>query len=497
MTNTTLSNSLLSFISSLRAPAAPTDITTTNGTDHDRLGTKQKSLVDSVIDSAATLQFIEGIAHRDVMGDDVGAAFDEEGWLDALAPYRQLRSTLGLSFGSFLHQVALLAETVTPSLAHRWRHLADEVLESDLARKKTLAVLELGAFGMEYRKLADELETEQPHAVYPTSPFRESAGHVVSTDDSQRVEAVMNLKTFTSIRVTEGVLGVENPILRDIYKPLGRCVALVDENVEEHFGDELEDYFAQHGIPLKKLVYRAMEVDKGIATVEKMLGDFKKLGVSRNEAVLIAGGGVLADTGGLACALYHRATPYVMLSTSLVAGIDAGPSPRTCCDGFGYKNLFGSYHTPILSITDRTFFCTLHEGWLRHGVAEIIKMASVKDVGLFEMLEEGGERLVTTRFGSLDTEPGDPIHDLSNRILGRAMRSYVEAEYGNLYETHQCRPHAFGHTWSPGFEIQAGLLHGHAISVGMGFGAFVARRTDWINDEQCARIMRLISSFGL
>ena len=103
---------------------------------------------------------------------------------------------------------------------------------------------------------------------------------------------------------------------------------------------------------------------------------FKRLGVSRNEPVLIIGGGVLTDTGGLACALYHRNTPYVMLSTSIVAGIDAGPSPRTCCDGFGYKNLFGAYHAPVLSLTDRSFFKTLKEGWLRHGIAEIIKMAT-------------------------------------------------------------------------------------------------------------------------
>ena len=37
------------------------------------------------------------------------------------------------------------------------------------------------------------------------------------------------------------------------------------------------------------------------------------------------------------------------------------------------------------------------------------------------------------------------------RIVGMAMESYVRAEYGNLWETHQLRPHAFGHTWSPGY----------------------------------------------
>jgi len=185
------------------------------------------------------------------------------------------------------------------------------------------------------------------------------------------------------------------------------------------------------------------------------------------------------------------------MSTSIVAGIDAGPSPRTCCDGFGYKNLFGSYHSPILSITDRYFFKTLKTGWIRHGIAEIIKMASVKDIALFEMLEEAGNDLVDTKFGTINCDSDDPIVARSQRIIGASIRSYVEAEYGNLYETHQCRPHAFGHTWSPGFEIPAGLLHGHAISIGMGFGAFLSHREGWITAPEMHRVLKLIDSFGL
>ena len=123
----------------------------------------------------------------------------------------------------------------------------------------------------------------------------------------------MTSRTFTSIRVVENCLDPEQTVLRDMYVSLGRCVCLVDENVESYYGEQIDKYFRHHGIHLDKLVYRAMEVDKGIRTVEKMLGDFKNLGVCRHEPVLIIGGGVIADTGGLACALYHRNTPYVML----------------------------------------------------------------------------------------------------------------------------------------------------------------------------------------
>ena len=457
-------------------------------------------VIDELLDSETLECLIHNFVKTPIYSNELEEEFKAAEALDGLPAIRALRTSLSLSFGQFLQNLATLVRSLNIEAAEPWEALTDRVLESNFTQDKMIELLRSSALGVSYQDLAVKLVGQQPHAIYPTSPYRESGGNVVSSADFRHVEASMSLKTHTSIRIEEGVLKTENRTLRDIYKPLGRCVSLVDQNVEEHFGSQIDAYFLHHGIVLEKLVYRAMEVDKGIGTVEKMLGDFKQLGVSRNEPVLVIGGGVLSDTGGLACSLYHRGTPYVMLSTSLVAGIDAGPSPRTCCDGFGYKNLFGAYHTPMMSITDRTMFRTLRSGWLRHGIAEIIKMAVVKDMNLFEDLEEGGQRLIETRFGSLNADGSDAageIDELSQRILGRAIKSYVEAEYGNLYETHQCRPHAFGHTWSPGFEIPAGLLHGHAVSVGMGFGSYQALRQGWISESQFQRIARLITSFDL
>ena len=428
---------------------------------------------------------------------ELGQEFAMAGAIEGLAACRRLRSCLNSSLSHFSGLLSELLGAFDMAAGMTWSKWADQIRQSPLGQEKLLQVLVHGSEGDYYRQLAEHLVEHDPHAIYPTSSYRQSRGFVVSTDDDQTVEAVMTASTFTSIRVLENVLDPQQMILRDMYVAAGRCVCLIDQNVERFYGEQIEHYFSHHGIQLDKLIYRAMEVDKGIQTVERMLGDFKRLGVSRNEPVLIIGGGVLTDTGGLACALYHRNTPYVMLSTSIVAGIDAGPSPRTCCDGFGYKNLFGAYHAPVLSITDRAFFKTLKEGWLRHGIAEIIKMATVKDAELFAYLEQAGPELITTRFGTLDCPSDASICDLSQKILGAAMRSYVEAEYDNLYETHQCRPHAYGHTWSPGFEIAAGLLHGHAVAIGMGFGAYLSYRHEWLSTADFQRIMTLISSFGL
>jgi len=116
-----------------------------------------------------------------------------------------------------------------------------------------------------------------------------------------------------------------------------------------------------------------------------------------------------------------------MLCTSVVTGIDAGPSPRTGCDGFGFKNLYGAYHPPVLTLTSREFWSTLHPGWIRHGIAEIIKMACVKDLSLFELIEKAGTRLITTKFGTVgDTDP--EFEKVCDLIVGKAMEGYVRCE---------------------------------------------------------------------
>lgn len=307
----------------------------------------------------------------------------------------------------------------------------------------------------------------------------------------------MSTTLTTTIKITRNILDSKNKILADLYKPLGRCVAVVDDKVEGLFGEQLQEYFNANGIPLVKLIHAGNEINKDIKNVEAILVGLKNNGVARNEPVLIVGGGVIADIGGFATALYHRNTPYVMLCTSIVTGIDAGPSPRTCSDGYGFKNLYGAYHPPVLTLTDRFFWKTLHEGWIRHGIAEIIKMACVKDFALFELVEKAGTRLIETKFGSVGCDDDQVFQDLCDEIVGKAMESYVRAEYGNLWETHQCRPHAFGHTWSPGYELPAGLLHGHAVGTCMGYGAYLARKREWITQEHFDRILKLISDLEL
>ena len=73
----------------------------------------------------------------------------------------------------------------------------------------------------------------------------------------------------------------------------------------------------------------------------------------------------------------------------------------------------------------------------------------------------------------------------------------MRSEYSNIFETHQCRPHAYGHTWSAGYELASGMLHGQAVATGMGFGAYLSFCNSWITQREFDRILKLLSDLGL
>merc|ERR1719461_1451254 len=415
--------------------------------------------------------------------------------IDVLACAKVLRYFLNLPLGYVTSNMMKLV-TAFGDDATKWNDLNERVM-ADCANVNVKYLIRFNpSLKKIYGKLSKDMERINPHLVYPTSIYQTAGGHTFSSGDSSKIEAFLTTQKTSSIRIESNLLSTSSTTLRDLYKPLSRCVAVIDQTVDGHWGTKLEQYFSFHGIELVTLVYRAHEADKNIHSVQKILQDYKKNRCKRNEPVLVVGGGVITDLAGFACGLYHRGTPYIMLCTSVVSGIDAGPSPRTCCDGDGYKNLFGTFNPPVVTITDRQFFKTLQTGWLRHGLAEIIKMGVVKDRVLFELMEKAGYRLVETMFGTTCPEDKE-FQTTCDLIIARALDSYVRSEYGNLWECHQCRPHAYGHIWSPGFEIPAGLLHGHAIAIGMGFGAFLSFKLGWIEESEFRRVLNLFSTLEI
>jgi 3-dehydroquinate synthase len=276
--------------------------------------------------------------------------------VDVIAAVKVLRYTFNLPMGYLINHFVDLLKVFSDEDLSSWDDLVDFVMENHAEEKFRIALKDHEMARSLYEEPCKKFEDLDPQLVHPTSIYKTNSGRCYSCTDSSKIEAFLETQQTASIRIKAHVLDLGNTYLRNIYKPLGRCVMVIDEHVDGLWGEELETYFEYYKVPLVKLCYRAHEADKNIASVQTILEDYKRNNVNRNQPVLVVGGGVITDLAGFACGLYHRGTPYIMLCTSIVSGIDAGPSPRTCCDGMGYKNLFGAFHPPVITITDRGFF---------------------------------------------------------------------------------------------------------------------------------------------
>jgi 3-dehydroquinate synthase len=298
------------------------------------------------------------------------------------------------------------------------------------------------------------------------------------------------------VSITRNLLNPDNSALAkacgaDGRKP-ARCLVVIDAVVEELYGTRLKEYFDAWRIePFMEPVSGdegAKTLDAAVKMTEAMTG----MGIlRRTEKVIAIGGGVVLDVAGLAASLYRRGVPYVRVPTTLVGQIDAGIGVKTGINYGHHKNRLGTYAAPETSLIDPEFLRTLPHRHVVNGLAEIIKMALIKDVALFELLEATVTEINADAFARHGSATGE--------VLSRSIAGMLDELEPNLWEHELERSVDYGHTFSPSLELRADppLLHGEAVAVDMAICIALAHNRGLISTADADRAIRLISLAGL
>jgi 3-dehydroquinate synthase len=300
-----------------------------------------------------------------------------------------------------------------------------------------------------------------------------------------------------SLLYVDGAFTVRNTQIADSYRPFGRCLMVVDENVYRLYGGQMHAYFDHHRLDLTIFPLAITETGKTLRTVERIVGAFTEFGLVRTEPVLVVGGGLTTDVTGFACAVFRRSTNYIRVPTTLIGLIDASVAIKVAVNHGKAKNRLGAFHASQQVILDFSFLATLPERDVRNGMAELIKISAVGNSGIFERLEKYGADLLHTRFGHLDGTP--ELRDIAHRVTYDAIATMLSLEVPNLHELDLDRVIAYGHTWSPVLELvpKVPFFHGQAISIDMAFSATVAEQRGYIPVSDRDRLFWLMSRLGL
>ncbi|MBW4605413.1 MAG: sedoheptulose 7-phosphate cyclase [Calothrix sp. FI2-JRJ7] len=322
-----------------------------------------------------------------------------------------------------------------------------------------------------------------PHASFTAT---EKAFHVTGYE-----------KIDFSLEYVNGAFDIKNTEVADSYQPFGRCLAVVDANVNRLYGEQICAYFRYYDIDLTVHPVTITEPAKTLATFESVVDAFADFGLIRKEPVLVVGGGLVTDVVGFACSAYRRKTNYIRIPTTLIGLIDAGVAIKVAVNHKKLKNRLGAYHAPQKVILDFSFLKTLPIAQVRNGMAELVKIAVVSNSEVFELLYEYGHDLLQTHFGYVNGS--EHLQEIAHRVNYEAIKTMLELETPNLHEIDLDRVIAYGHTWSPTLELApcVPLYHGHAVNIDMALSATIASRRGYISVEERDRILDLMSRIGL
>jgi 5-deoxy-5-amino-3-dehydroquinate synthase len=215
------------------------------------------------------------------------------------------------------------------------------------------------------------------------------------------------------------------------------------------------------------------ESAKTMATVEDLCRRFARWGLTRDDAVVTVGGGVVTDTAGFAAASYHRGVAVVHVPTTLLGQIDAAIGGKTGVNLPEGKNLVGAFWQPSGVVCDTAGLESLPPRQYRSGLGELAKYHFLVDDDLGSLpLDERVARCVEIKADIVardETEAGQ-----------RALLNY-------------------GHTLAHALETAGryDLTHGEAVAIGLVYAARLARRLGRIDDGRVARHDEVVRGYEL
>ncbi len=236
------------------------------------------------------------------------------------------------------------------------------------------------------------------------------------------------------------------------------------------------------------------EKEKNYKNYLKILNRAFEMGLTRNDAIIAVGGGVVGDIAGFAASTYMRGIDFIQVPTTLLAAVDSSVGGKTAIDLPNAKNIVGSFYQPKKVLIYINFFNTLDKKQYMSGLGEILKYAFIEDscnykvpLFLYEFLTLSCEKI-------LQREPLTLIRLIEYCLnLKIAVVSVDEKESGLRKILN------YGHTLGHALEAitkYKKYTHGEAVVYGMYFITEWAYKKEYINYSYYRLSLDLLEKYG-
>lgn len=248
--------------------------------------------------------------------------------------------------------------------------------------------------------------------------------------------------------IERGALSRAGELAASVISPCSLCI-VTDDTVDALYAGALEESLTSAGFKTVKFVIPHGEASKNTVSLVSLLEFMAEHALTRADAIVALGGGVVGDLAGFAAAVYLRGIKFIQIPTTLLACVDSSVGGKTGVDLAAGKNLAGAFHQPSLVICDPDTLETLTPEIFSDGCAEVIKYALINDKPLFELIGRG-------------------IKENIEDVIAVCVKNKAEIVAADEFDTGRRQLLNLGHTVGHAIEARSHFEISHGCAVAMG-----------------------------
>ena len=288
------------------------------------------------------------------------------------------------------------------------------------------------------------------------------------------------------IQIAPGILDWVGEEIKAVCPRATRLFVVTDSTVGPLYYNRVKASAEAAGFQFFGHVVPAGERAKCMEQLSALWGAMMAAGLTRTDAVVALGGGVVGDLCGFAAATILRGVDFVQIPTTLLAQVDSSVGGKVAIDLPAGKNLAGTFWQPKVVLMDPETLNTLEDKTFADGMAEVIKYGCIADKEFFRFLAAHPSR------AEIMVEIEHVLY-----ICCNIKRKVVEEDE---HDTGARMILNFGHTIGHAYELAGDYekwTHGQAVAAGMVAAAHLGVKLGVTPAELPAQIESVLSAFGL